>query len=299
MSVSKLLLLFNNAYEFWLKYIDKSLEHKYTDALIIGSLHHTLVLEDHKLNEEYEIIDLPTYPKLADWQRVVGQLGGDTVGTIETLKDEYNFLLEESDKIIAKQSHLEIAKHTSFHALASVFAINYKVAMPLVSMLDKPYCYVERTFYGEIDGVKFQVRPDMLFDGDHDGEPYWIVVDLKTGETDQRHDFENSLTKYNYDVQQWIYTEILRQNGIHVRIFRFLVSGKKKTTKASYYDISYLAVEKAGERAKKMIEKYKYCIKNDIWESGTFDYKSGKFAYSTTINPKVYKQYEDYEMGIE
>ena len=60
MGVSKLKVMIDNAKEFYHKYVTKDMEQKQTDALIVGSLHHTLVLEPHKFDEEYTILNLPS-----------------------------------------------------------------------------------------------------------------------------------------------------------------------------------------------------------------------------------------------
>jgi hypothetical protein len=77
MGVSKLKVMIDNAKEFEAKYITKTIERKETEALIVGKLHHTLVMEAHRFDEDYLVIDMPARPVKDDLVEALETLGGE------------------------------------------------------------------------------------------------------------------------------------------------------------------------------------------------------------------------------
>ena len=273
---SKIKLLLENAMEFKARYITKEMTSKKTDALIIGSLVHTLVSEPHKLNEEYLILDMPKIPIKADLVSAINTLGGSVemkrnsdgdeivANTVSELKEHYSGLVSGSNKTIVTATQYEIAKEVSQKALNSIFVIEKNnreiLRAKLKDVIALDSCYVEKTFYGVIDGVEVQVRPDILVNLSASGQ-LWYVIDLKTAEDSTASLFTKQSANFYYDIQNWLYVEVLRQNGIRVQEFIFNVSGKKKFSGSAYYKLNPDDVENAGKLTRSIIGKYKYCLR--------------------------------------
>jgi hypothetical protein len=194
MGVSKLKVLIDNAKEFEAKYITKTIQQKETDALTVGKLHHTLVLEPHKFDEDYIIIDLPARPVKDDLVDALEALGGDVdlkengkgdvvvADTVEGLKAKIEKIKLSIKKTVCTKAQYELAKQTSEKALNSWFELivagKTLLKAQLKDLLELDKCYVEKTFYGVIDGVKVQSRPDILINLGLKND-IWFVIDLK------------------------------------------------------------------------------------------------------------------------
>lgn len=310
---SKIKLIFENAKEYYHKYILKDADRKETDALIVGKLHHTLVLEPYNFDRDYILAGLPSYPVKQDYVEAIERLGGGvntkvngkgetTVSdTVAELKEKYAKLIDKNEKTLITQAQLDIAKITSRKALDSRFVVEAsgKVLLDysLEDLIQYDKCYVEKTFYGEINGHKIQVRPDMLINLSKEGD-YWYVVDLKTAIDATMQSFSTQSAKFYYDIQEYIYTEILRQNGILVREFRFNVTGKTENSGCEYYQLSKGDIEDAEKMVSKILEKYTYCKENDIWREGNFDYNKMRFEPVALVQMPTWRKFRLQDMGV-
>ena len=314
LSASKLKLILENAREYYLRYVTGEIEQKDTDALLIGSLHHTLVLEPEMLEKEYLILDLPKKPIKEDFVNALEKLGGElntkTNGkgevvvsdTVQQLREKIEELKAKSNKTIVTQAQVDIARETAEKALNSYFVVEVGIKelfraklRDLIALKDR--CYVERTFYGVIDGVEIQIRPDLLVNLSQKGNA-WFVVDLKTAQDATLQTFMKQSASYYYDVQEYVYREILRQNGIDVKDFRFCVAGKSEGSQCAYYQLHPEEIENAEKIVKKIIQKYKYCLENDDWQEGYFDYHRMRFEPNTVVQLPTWRQFELVKMGV-
>lgn len=312
LSASKLKLILNNAVRFRDLCITKAGKKQYTDALLIGSLHHTLVLEPENLDKDYIILGLDNSLK-GDLVDAIKKLGGQVdrqenskgemvvTNTIPVLKEMLGELREKETRTIVTNKHLELAQRTSFKALESWYVVKAGdktlLKAQLKDVLELKKSYVERTFYGEIDGASFQVRPDMLMNLGQT-EDIWFCVDLKTAEDATIETFSKQSARFYYDVQEWIYREILRQNGINVVDFRFCVAGKGDSSKCAYYQIDKEEVLDAEKIARRAILKYHYCRNNNVWEEARFDFKKMEFDTCSIVRLPTYRKYQLIDMGI-
>lgn len=121
-------------------------------------------------------------------------------------------------------------------------------------LLEKHDSRTEASYFGEIEGVPVKCRLDVeIFEKEG-----VIVIDPKTtiGENTSLN-FEKSAIKYNYHLQEWLYTEIVKQNGKKVLDYLFLQVSRLDYSGASFKQNSLLALEQAEEDVRKALRKYK------------------------------------------
>jgi hypothetical protein len=313
MSVSKLKVLIDNAKEFESKYIKKEIEQKDTDALIVGKLHHTLVMEPHKFNDEYTIIDLPSRPVKDDLVDALEKLGGEVdlkengrgeivvADTVEQLKAKIDAIKGTTQKTVCTKAQYDLAKETAQKALDSWFEIVHGgktlLKAQLKQLLELDKCYVEKTFYGVIDGVDVQVRPDILINlgAKHD---VWFVIDLKTLEVATPAMFVKQGGAFYWHMQEQFYLEVLRQNGINPKAFYFNCAGKKEFSGAGFFEWGATTKDEAKKVLKAGFRKYKYCVENNIFLEASFDYQNLKFQPITTLEVPAYVMHQFGDMGV-
>jgi hypothetical protein len=147
----------------------------------------------------------------------------------------------------------------------------------------------EKSFFGEIDGVKVKCRPDLLVKMKGGG---YIVVDLKTTTAEATPDnFIKSSANYTYYMQDALYREVLKQNGINVNRFIFAIVSKVEHSGAIYCEHDYVATAEGEALYNKAIKKYKHCKENDDWREDHFDYEEGKFETINTVTLPAYSFY--------
>lgn len=313
MSVSKLKVLIDNAKEFESKYIKKEIEQKDTDALIVGKLHHTLVMEAHKFNDEYIIVDLPSRPVKDDLVEALEKLGGEVelrengkgeiivADTVEQLKAKIDAIKSNSNKTVCTKEQYDLAKQTAEKALNSYFEIIHGgktiLKAQLRQLLELDKCYVEKTFYGVIDGVEVQIRPDILINLGAKND-VWFVIDLKTLEVATPAMFVRQGGAFYWDMQEQFYLEVLRQNEINPKAFYFNCAGKKEFSGAGFFEWGTSTKDEAKKVVKAGLRKYKYCVENNIFLEAKFDYQNLKFEAITTLEVPVYRQMQFGDLGV-
>ena len=306
LSSSRIKIVMENAREFQVEYITKEKPKKDTDALLIGSMYHTLVLEPDTFNRDYLVLegDGNKDGLIAN----IEALGGDVErvdGKVKTLVADLRVKLEELksnySKRIVSQAQVDIAKMIAERALESMYVIEAKgkvlLSAKLKDILKMDIAYVERTFYGKIDGEVVQVRPDILLNLGKEND-IWFCIDLKSGIDATQSEFAKGSSRYMYDLQEWIYREVLKQNGIDIVDFRFCVAGKGEYSQAAYYQLDKEDLEDAEKIVKAIIKKYKFCIEHDIWQESRFDYAQMRFEPVSTVKMPTYRKYQMIDMGV-
>lgn len=312
LSASRIKMLLENAVEFRDVYVTGNAKKKYTDALLVGSLHHTLVLEPNEFDNDYIVLGLDGSLK-EDLVKAVEKLGGKVnwkengkgelvvQETMPVLREMLNELREREKRTIVTSKQLELAQRTAVKALDSWYVVeaNGRVLLKaqLKDVLELENSHVERTFYGEIGGVKFQVKPDLLMNLGKN-EPIWFCVDLKTAENATMEMFSKQSARFYYDMQEWIYREILRQNGINVVDFRFCVAGKAESSGCSYYQMDKEDIEDAEKIVKRAVQKYRFCKSSDIWEESRFDFEMMRFESCSTVKLPTYRKFMLIDLGV-
>ena len=193
-------------------YVTKEIEPSKGDALRLGNLFHTLVLEPLKLEEEYVLID-----STIDRRTKAG-------------REAYSIVLEHAEQkhmYVINESELELAQ-----AMADV-AVNDKYATKL---LRSPTRRTEVSYFAThpTTGLQVKVRPDLSV-GD-------VCIDLKSIHVNRSVDSEwmlehlrREVIKYKYHLSAAMYLEVAKLKDF-VWIF---------VNKAPGYH--WVAVVKAGE----------------------------------------------------
>ncbi len=84
---SKVKLILENALEFKQRYITKEIGQTKTDALLIGSIYHTLVSEPQHFDRDYTVLEISSRAVKSELVDAVEKLGG-VVETRENSKKE-------------------------------------------------------------------------------------------------------------------------------------------------------------------------------------------------------------------
>lgn len=227
--------------------------------LSIGSALHKLVLEPESFEEEFAI--LPDINKRTKAGKEAYEL----------------FLKENENKIILSNDDFELIKQMK-NKLFKLENFNIFIENGIK----------EQSFFAEIDGVGLKCRPDLLVKT----EKGYIVIDLKTSKSEATPDnFAKSSVNFLYPLQEVVYREVLKQNNINVIDFIFAYVSKVEYSEAIYCRHSYDALDWGSDLLNKALFKFKWCLENNIWEEGQFDFINGGFEKVSTISLPNYAYY--------
>lgn len=135
----------------------------------------------------------------------------------------------------------------------------------------------EVAYFGEIQGVPVKCKLDLMVpikDSDTD----ILIVDLKT--TDKPNtpaSFASSSANFFHYVQQYLYEEIMKQNGFNVIDYLFAQVSRLHWSGAGYYRHNESFREAAEQVVHKALVKFKYCAQHDVWSENEFDFNENKF----------------------
>lgn len=137
-------------------------------------------------------------------------------------------------------------------ALAATAAVHaHHSAAPLVRSHAK-----EQTVLGEIEGVPFRGRVDLL------GE---YLIDLKTTANCNDRAFGRVCGNLNYPFKLAIYRELVRQatgKTLEVKVIAQEVAGVFDTV---VYDYDGITLDNAMEDVLDVVKRYKACLTSDVW----------------------------------
>lgn len=229
-----------------------------TEALIIGELVHTLVLEPQLFDIKFII--KPSLDKLPPELRLkdVGKEEFEknklerklTQEKNKTLMDE--FLLLSSDKKIIEHAHYVKAKcyadAVNNHEFKQYLQQGYRVENSIF-------------FRHELTGLQCKVRPDAWL-GD-------IVIDLKTAADGSYKSFQSSAINNGYFLQAGMIKRALESLNKPLKNFIFVVVEKKEPYAIGIYKLDDEALEYgANEFDTLMVELNKYIQKNEFPDYG-------------------------------
>ena len=229
-----------------------------TEALIIGELVHTLVLEPQLFDIKFII--KPSLDKLPPELRLkdVGKEEFEknklerklTQEKNKTLMDE--FLLLSSDKKIIEHAHYVKAKcyadAVNNHEFKQYLQQGYRVENSIF-------------FRHELTGLQCKVRPDAWL-GD-------IVIDLKTAADGSYKSFQSSAINNGYFLQAGMIKRALESLNKPLKNFIFVVVEKKEPFAIGIYKLDDEALEYgANEFDTLMVELNKYIQKNEFPDYG-------------------------------
>lgn len=218
-SRSGLWLYHENPLKYWYKYLSGQYEQeKTTKAFAFGSLCHTVVLEEHLLEDEYivepELFKLPKVGLLRDLGREEYERQKAARADAERIKaiQEAKFAkLAEGKKIVDREDYQKAQdiKNTIYN--------NEEYALLLKD------CHIEKSIFwiDQETGVLCKVRPDAY-------KPGIYALDLKTEESASGKNFKRSANKYGYYLQAGMIWEAMKAIGEPIERFIDLAIEKEK-----------------------------------------------------------------------
>lgn len=234
---------------------------KKTDATILGDAVHAYLLEPNRFNDmytkEYEV-----------YKRATGEFkAGDN-----KLDDEGNPICQYTGS--DPELTIKGEQYKKFESMIEA-VVNCEYVM---DMLDKRE-NVEGSFFCSYKGLLLKVRCDFMY-RDEKGR-LWIV-DLKTvgGTKDKPSDvksFANAMFENGYDLQAYMYTEVIKQEIPEVYGFKFVCIDAKVPSGVVTYDIvpgQSEWYELGGYRFRDAINRYKRYISSGDKKS-TYNVVSG------------------------
>jgi len=296
-------VLLQNARKFKLLQ-DGELEFK-TPAMKIGSALHKLVLEPNEFEDEFVVGDFKIPTKIKELaengedvevypNEVLTPSGAVSTSKkakeiIEKLDNNILYITPKENELIELYKSVKDKTILTFEDMEQVEELARKILeLPKLKEWVKNGAK-EKSFFGEIDGVEVKCRPDLLVKT----KKGYIVVDLKTmGGEATSETFAKSSASYLYPLQEALYTEVLKQNGIIVDKFIFAGVSKLEYSNAGYFEHDIQAKQYGEDLLKKAIFKCKWCSENNIWEEGNFDFMQGGFS---VINDVILPNYVYYK----
>lgn len=165
-----------------------------------------------------------------------------------------------------------------------------------IRALDDFISYVEKgkreqAFFGEIEGVPVKCRIDILR---FETKKRVRVLDPKTTDKENtRAVFTQSTANNYYYLQEYLYTEILKQNGFEVEDYSFVQASTQPYSGAGYYKHDEDFMYQAEIDFQKAITKYKACLRLGSFPESGFNYETEEFDIVTDVSPPAYLQYRN------
>ena len=219
--------------------------------LDIGSALHKLVLEPDDFDKEFAVapvVNKRTKEGKEEWEKF-------------TLENEGKTILTPDDMALVENMKNKLLALPNFEKWLKVGV-------------------AEKSFFCNIDGVDVKCRPDLLVKT----KAGYVVIDLKTmsGEATAEN-FTKASGNFLYHLQDAVYREVLKRNGINVIDFIFAGVSKLEYSGADYFRHDATSLDLGRELMKKALFKFKWCLEHDEWKEGKFDFINGGFEKISTI----------------
>lgn len=145
----------------------------------------------------------------------------------------------------------------------------------------------EYSYFSELEGVKVRCRPDYY------NEKLGIAIDLKTCNDASAYGFQSSVAKFNYHMQDAMYTDILKSLGKKVNYFLFIAVEKKAPHMVGFYVLDHVAQEEGRKKYKELLNLYKHCEKtNNWWGYSDFNNVTGEVNAVQTLTLPTWAFYK-------
>lgn len=217
--------------KYWWEYL--SGKHKKvidTDALRIGELIHTIILEPHLYDERFLAVPpAKKNTKVGKAQHAINV--ANAAGRHMISAAEYMMARDMQESFNQNQFASKIIEDAQFEK--SIFWKNPKT------------------------GIMCKARPDIIKDG--------IVADLKTCADASPRAFQRSAAKYGYFLQAGMIFEAMTSLGIPLKAFIFICIEKTLPYSIGIYKLDSSALMKAVEQYQTLISKMKLCRDENYW----------------------------------
>jgi len=218
--------------------------HEPTDAMKIGSLAHTFILEPENLDKEFFILDPMKRPEPD--KTFASKLNKDWKIDLENSA-------RESGKTLMKYEDLvEVERYRN--ALISEHG-------EIETMLIMEPRMVEKTFFVTMHGVNCKIRPDLILPGVR------YLCDLKTVADASPRGFQSHFFKYKYDVQLGLYTMAFKEITGFDWPFNFICVEKKAPYFTTCYTISPgdEVYKYARNKVECLLKRFKNSQEDNYW----------------------------------
>jgi len=214
---------------------------KETEAMNLGSLVHSLILEPHLVEKEY------FFYKKIDKRTKKGKI-------------DYNDMLASSKGMVSINE--ETAK-TAYEMRTAVKSNSYAC-----ELLEG--CLIEPSIFWRNDksGLELKSRPDAMKD---DGDNKVMVVDLKTTKDASQHKFQRSCIDFGYFHQAATASLALESTGKEMTHFMIIAVENTAPFATAIYEISSDTIKKVCNELKGIYLEISNCKKNDAWPSYGFN----------------------------
>lgn len=210
-------------------------ERKDTDALRLGRLIHTLVLEPDLVNEQFLML-----PEI-DRRTVKG-------------REQYNELVSQNpDKQCIKQDDFNTAVAMATEVRANSFVLD---------LLRGASTELTVTWKDADTGIDCKARVDAYNDKG-------IVIDLKTTIDASPKGFARKLSAYGYDGQAAYYLKGLQENGAPAKHFVFIAVEKSPPYLVGLYRLSDEVIKLSTAKNQTLLRRYAECVRTDNWPGYT------------------------------
>lgn len=218
-----------------------------TEATIFGSAFHSYILEPHKFESEFVIMDESNRPVPEKDYRT-------------TANKEW----KESFYLNASSKNLKVLSVDDFERLKLMKDKLYSVA-PAKEILEFTRNEYEKTLRWNYKGIACKGKADIIND--------FFIADLKTTEDADPVEFSKTVIWNEYYRQAGMYLDgdsAGHINYSNLKSFYFIAIEKKPPFGVSVHVCSKDLIEKGVEEYRFLVEQLKSCIDADKWESYHF-----------------------------
>lgn len=220
-----------------------------TEAMTFGSAFHCYVLENDKFKDQYSVLDESLKPVPGkDYRTVANKEWKDKFYSDSLLQGKTVLSPDELERIKAMSDKL------------------YSVD-PSKELLEYTRNKYEQTLEWKWHGINCKGKCDIIND--------FCLVDLKTTENADPVEFAKTVIWNEYYRQAGMYLDGDSGGKINYNAkkdFYFIAIEKSPPYGVSVHICSKELVEKGVEEYRSLVEQYKACFKNDLWES--YQYKA-------------------------
>lgn len=220
-------------YQYWLQNREAP-----TNALLLGSLIHTIVLEPEKFSRDFRVITRKTLPSKEE----------RAAFTLETGQEQVTEVMVEN----------------------ATYAAGMVLKHPIASKLLAPGCHKELAFYwrDEATGLICKCKADILSNTG-------LMVDLKSTEDASLGEFKRKIGNYRYHVQAAWYLHGAKQailqsknetlKALIPRAFIFLAVETSEPYEVGVYTLDPGAMALGLSGAQASLEKLHQCLTTNTW----------------------------------
>lgn len=224
-----------------------------SDAMRLGTGIHALLLEPEEFESRFAV--MPAFELDEDNVRAakrkdepIEDRRTDSKATAYYKAKAAEFFRENSDKCILKRAQYDAA----VHCIESLRSRPY-----IAKKVDE--CEKEVTLLGELEGVPFKGRVDLL----RRKRP--LVIDLKTTANCEKHAFGRTFMNLNYDMKLAIYRELATQVIGKRPDVAVITQEPAGDCDNAYVPVDHIVLDNAWSKVLVLLGKFKHAMASNVW----------------------------------